>query len=121
MSPKSDCPGRRPRSRPRLPNYQTVDGSVYDLDGFTKVPGFPNWLFGRLRPTPALVYMALFWFEWMDAQPKVDTIAPMIGVSPRTVRRAIRELEDGGYIRVTPAFDEVGVRLPNRYEKGVKA
>ncbi|OBF98876.1 helix-turn-helix domain-containing protein [Mycolicibacter sinensis] len=97
-------------------DYETADSWCADVeDEFIHFPGWPRWLFGRVRPSAVLTYTAMFWHEWADTRPKVNTIAAMIGVSESTVRRSIHELERAGLLRVYREVDQDGRSTRNRY------
>ena len=65
----------------------------------------------------ALVYRVINRYSRLPdgARPTIDTIATEAGVSPSTVKRAVRTLVDAGLLEVVPRFDKAGRPLPNLY------
>ena len=75
----------------------------------------PNWLMSRqeIGSSAKLVYARLAQYAGKVGRcfPKQESIAREIGVSERTVRNAIEELEKNGLIIVS----QVGLQMPNEY------
>lgn len=89
--------------------------------GFT---GFPDVIFKyqkalKLKPLDVLIllHLASYWreksnFPW----PAKATIAEAIGVDPRTVQRAIKGMEELGYVKRILRKADVGDNLTNKYD-----
>jgi len=79
----------------------------------------PERLLGRFNSTTLLVYGALKSFSWMPdgSRPSIKTVAEKLGISPRTVKRSIHELEKAGVLGREPRFRDSAHKrpLPNRY------
>ena len=98
--------GKVYRMMPSIFDFPGADKVVIEDEALAK--GFtiiPNIVFKRpdLSAYGKLIYMALLSYAWQQDScfPGQERLATELGLSVRTVRRAIRELQDCGLLRVT--------------------
>lgn len=86
-----------------------------EMGWFALIPG---WLFQTASPQAGYVYGVLAG-KYADREgvsfPSHKTLAEDLGVSPATIRRALKELEDIGAVVVQMRFREDGSRSSNEY------
>ncbi len=86
-------------------SYGVVYRADYDCDQFR-----------RLSPITRCVYVALTLHatrQSREAWPKIESMARMVGTTPRSVQRALASLSEAGFIAITKR--QQGPRRYNRY------
>lgn len=93
-------------------------GDVFTQSGFTKVP---NALLrsSKLSPAAKLTYAMLLSYAWQNdfCFPGQERLAADIGVSDRSVRTYLKELEAKGLLKIK----QQGLQKPNLYYLDLKA
>ncbi len=89
--------------------------------GFTALPDviFQNQKALKLRPLDVLILLHLASYWWKPNEnpwPSKSTIADAIGVDPRTVQRAVKRMEDLGYVKRIERKAKAGDNLSNEYD-----
>lgn len=87
---------------------------------FTAVPNelldhLVDW---ELTHLDLALYLTLLRYRWRDGQdpiPWVATLSDRLGVSGRTIQRAMRRLEDAGLVEIEARFTAVGDHTSNVY------
>lgn len=90
-------------------------------NGFTAMPDaiFRNQKALKLKPLDVLILLHLASYWWKPSEnpwPAKGTIADAIDVDPRTVQRAIRKMEDLGYVKRIQRKAKAGDNLTNQYD-----
>lgn len=95
--------------------------------GFTVLPDvlFRNQTALKLKPLDMLILLHLASYWWNPKEnpwPGKTRLANGIGVDPRTVQRAIKKMEELGYVTRILRKAKAGDNLTNQYDlKGLKA
>ena len=89
--------------------------------GFTALPDviFQCQKALKLKPLDVLILLHLASYWWRPSEnpwPAKSTIADALDVDPRTVQRAIKKMEELGYVRRIERKAKVGDNLPNEYD-----
>lgn len=89
--------------------------------GFTALPDviFQCQKALKLKPLDVLILLHLASYWWKPSEnpwPAKGTIADALDVDPRTVQRAIKKMEELGYVRRIERKAKVGDNLPNEYD-----
>lgn len=89
--------------------------------GFTALPDviFQCQKALKLKPLDVLIILHLASYWWKPSEnpwPAKGTIADALDVDPRTVQRAIKKMEELGYVRRIERKAKVGDNLPNEYD-----
>lgn len=75
-----------------------------------------------LDPTDIVVLLNLtsyWWFRDMPPFPRTNVVAKRMGVTPRTVQRSMKKLENRGYIRRGHYLTETGETMPAVFFDGL--
>ena len=96
-------------------------GKTLIAAGFTAIPDviFQSQKALKLKPLDVLILLHLASYWWKPAEnpwPAKGTIADAIDVDPRTVQRAIKKMEDLGYVKRIPRKAKAGDNLSNEYD-----
>lgn len=96
-------------------------GKTLIAAGFTALPDviFLNQKALKLKPLDVLILLNLASYWWRPNEnpwPSKGTIADTIDVAPRTVQRAIKKMEDLGYIQRIVRKAKAGDNLSNEYD-----
>lgn len=96
-------------------------GKPLIANGFTAIPDaiFRNQKALKLKPLDVLIllHLASYWWKPLENPwPAKGTIADAIDVDPRTVQRAIKKMEDLGYVKRIERKAKAGDNLTNQYD-----
>lgn len=96
-------------------------GKTLIAAGFTALPDviFQYQKALKLKPLDVLILLHLASYWWKPNEnpwPSKGKIADAIDVDPRTVQRAIKKMEDMGYVRRIQRMASVGDNLTNEYD-----
>lgn len=96
-------------------------GKVMIDAGFTVLPNviFRNQKALKLKPLDVLIILHLASHWWRaddDPRPAKTTIAASLDVTPRTVQRSIKKMEELGYIKRIMRKADIGDNMPNQYD-----
>jgi DNA-binding transcriptional ArsR family regulator len=96
-------------------------GKPLIANGFTAIPDtiFRNQKALKLKPLDVLILLHLASYWWKPSEnpwPAKGTIADALDVDPRTVQRAIKKMEDLGYVRRIERKAKAGDNLTNEYD-----
>lgn len=112
-----------PRTTHSITNKVLVDkwGKTLIDAGFTVLPNvlFRNQTALKLKPLDVLIilHLASYWWRSDDnPRPAKTTVAASLNVTPRTVQRSIKKMEDMGYIKRIMRKADIGDNMPNLYD-----
>ena len=96
-------------------------GKTLIAAGFTALPDviFQYQKALKLKPLDVLILLHLASYWWKPNEnpwPSKGTIADAIDVDPRTVQRAIKKMEDLGYVKRIVRKAKAGDNLTNEYD-----
>lgn len=96
-------------------------GKTLIAAGFTAIPDviFQSQKALKLKPLDVLILLHLASYWWKPSTnpwPAKGTIADAIDVDPRTVQRAIKKMEDLGYVKRIFRKAKAGDNLSNEYD-----
>lgn len=123
-SPKAATPSAKAKKTPKEPAEDKSIAERWGKDltaaGWTAIPNavFEHSQDLGLKTAHIVVILHLAGYWWRkgnDPFPSKATLAQKMGVQPRTVQRAIAELEAMGYIERTQRFWKSGGNMSNSY------